>query len=153
MVATCFSPPSRSYAANLCRLHFWNGTNAFCRPALLLCSRHLFSTSNGFCHFNQDCSAMGPENSYCASRFTPTRRISQEVNIGELTIGGNQPVRVQSMTTTDTLDIKSTVDQTIELAEAGCEIVRITAPNIRRLKPLRRYPSKKGGPNQGSLGC
>ena len=79
---------------------------------------------------------MGPENSYCASRFTPTRRISQEVNIGELTIGGNQPVRVQSMTTTDTLDIKSTVDQTIELAEAGCEIVRITAPNIRAAQAL-----------------
>ena len=79
---------------------------------------------------------MGPANSYCASRFTPTRRISQEVNIGELTIGGNQPVRVQSMTTTDTLDIKSTVNQTIELAEAGCEIVRITAPNIRAAQAL-----------------
>jgi (E)-4-hydroxy-3-methylbut-2-enyl-diphosphate synthase len=79
---------------------------------------------------------MGMANSYCASRFSSTRRLSQEVHIGELTIGGSQPVRVQSMTTTDTLDIKATVDQTIELAEAGCEIVRITAPNIRAAQAL-----------------
>jgi (E)-4-hydroxy-3-methylbut-2-enyl-diphosphate synthase len=79
---------------------------------------------------------MGLANSYCASRFSPTRRLSQEVHIGELTIGGSQPVRIQSMTTTDTLDIKATVDQTIELAEAGCEIIRITAPNIRAAQAL-----------------
>ena len=51
-------------------------------------------------------------------------------------IGGTHPVRVQSMTTTNTLDIEATVKQTIELAEAGCEVVRITAPNVRAAEAL-----------------
>ena len=79
---------------------------------------------------------MGSVTPYCVSRFNPTRRRTTEVNIGNITIGGNHPVKVQSMTTTDTLDIQSTVKQTIELAEAGCEIVRITAPNVRAAEAL-----------------
>ena len=51
-------------------------------------------------------------------------------------LGGNHPIRVQSMTTTDTLDIQATARQSIELAEAGCEIVRITAPNVRAAEAL-----------------
>ena len=74
---------------------------------------------------------------YCVSRFNPTRRNTREVKIGQLVIGGNQPIRVQSMTTTDTMDIQSTARQSIELAEAGCEIVRITAPNVRAAKALK----------------
>ncbi len=74
--------------------------------------------------------------SYCASRFQSIRRSSRVVRIGYVETGGNHPVRVQSMTTTDTLDIEGTVRQTIELAEAGCEIVRITAPNVRAAKAL-----------------
>ena len=64
------------------------------------------------------------------------RRKSIEVPGGNLVIGGRHPIRVQSMTTTDTLDIEATVRQTIELAEAGCEIVRITAPNVRAAEAL-----------------
>lgn len=66
---------------------------------------------------------------YCASRFQARRRESREINIGGVRIGGQQPVRIQSMTTTQTQDVDATVAQTLALAEAGCEIVRITAPN------------------------
>ena len=76
------------------------------------------------------------KSSYCGSRFHPVRRMSRVVSIGGVLTGGDNPVRVQSMTTTDTLDVDATVRQTIELAEAGCEIVRITAPNVRAAEAL-----------------
>ena len=73
---------------------------------------------------------------YCASRFQSIRRITREVSVGNVMMGGSQPVRIQSMTTTNTLDVNATARQTLELAEAGCEIVRITAPNVRAAKAL-----------------
>lgn len=76
------------------------------------------------------------KSSYCGSRFHPVRRMSRVVSIGGVPTGGDNPVRVQSMTTTDTLDVDATIRQTIELAEAGCEIVRITAPNVRAAEAL-----------------
>lgn len=79
---------------------------------------------------------MGKLLPYCDSRFGSVRRKSQVVQVGDLSIGGTHPVRVQSMTTTNTLDIEATVKQTIELAEAGCEVVRITAPNVRAAEAL-----------------
>ena len=85
---------------------------------------------------------MGQASPYCVSRFHPTRRLTRQVSIGDLSIGGQQPVRIQSMTTTDTLDIPATVKQSIELAEAGCEIVRITAPNIRAAGALKEISSR-----------
>lgn len=66
---------------------------------------------------------------------------SLEVTVGELTIGGDQPVRVQSMTNTNTLDTRATVDQVFRLADAGCDIVRITAPSIKEAENL--YAIKK----------
>lgn len=66
---------------------------------------------------------------YCASRFQAQRRISRVIQIGNVAIGGDHPIRIQSMTTTPTQDVDATVAQTLALAEAGCEIVRITAPN------------------------
>src|ERR1700687_6333409 len=68
--------------------------------------------------------------SYCASRFTSQRRLTREVQIGTVGVGGTQPIRVQSMTTTRTQDVEGTLAQTIRLIEAGCEIVRITAPTV-----------------------
>src|ERR671934_2112396 len=68
------------------------------------------------------------QRAYCASRFAYRRRRTREVQIGSLGVGGSQPIRVQSMTTTRTQDIEATLAQTIRLIEAGCEIVRITAP-------------------------
>lgn len=73
---------------------------------------------------------------YCVSRFESIRRPTREVSIGSLSIGGNHPVRIQSMTTTDTLDVRATARQAIELAQAGCEIVRITAPSVRAAESL-----------------
>jgi len=66
---------------------------------------------------------------YCESRYQTRRRISRAMNVGGVFVGGDYPIRVQSMTTTPTLDVDATVAQTLALAEAGCEIVRITAPN------------------------
>jgi (E)-4-hydroxy-3-methylbut-2-enyl-diphosphate synthase len=67
---------------------------------------------------------------YCRSRFQYQRRLSREVQIGTVGVGGTQPIRVQSMTTTRTQDVEATLAQTIRLIEAGCEIVRITAPTV-----------------------
>src|SRR6266516_8229952 len=68
--------------------------------------------------------------SYCLSRFAYQRRRTREVQIGNVAVGGTQPIRVQSMTTTRTQDVDATLAQTIRLVEAGCEIVRITAPTV-----------------------
>lgn len=75
--------------------------------------------------------------SYCVSRFHTVRRPTREVRVGTVGVGGSQPIRVQSMTTSDTQDVAATVAQSIALAEAGCEIVRVTAPNIAAAKCLR----------------
>jgi (E)-4-hydroxy-3-methylbut-2-enyl-diphosphate synthase len=64
------------------------------------------------------------------------RFITREVKIGDIGIGGNNPIRLQSMTTTDTMDTKATVAQSIRMIEAGCELVRITAPSINEAKNL-----------------
>ncbi len=85
--------------------------------------------------------------SYCASRFETVRRLTHEVRIGSVIVGGAQPIRLQSMTTSDTQDVAATVRQSIALAEVGCEIVRITAPNVtaaRCLKDIRREFSAAG---------
>lgn len=66
---------------------------------------------------------------YCDSRFVAKRRTTREIKVGDVGIGGDNPIRVQSMTTTNTQDVEATVRQTLALAEVGCEIVRITAPN------------------------
>ena len=64
------------------------------------------------------------------------RFITREVTCGSIGIGGNNPIRLQSMTTTDTMDTKATVAQSIRMIEAGCELVRITAPSINEAKNL-----------------
>ncbi|MEM7672818.1 MAG: (E)-4-hydroxy-3-methylbut-2-enyl-diphosphate synthase [Verrucomicrobiota bacterium] len=74
---------------------------------------------------------------YCHSRFQTVRWETREVQVGGVGIGGSNPIRVQSMTTTDTCDVVATVRQTIELAEAGCEIVRITAPTMKAGEALK----------------
>ncbi|WP_442890958.1 (E)-4-hydroxy-3-methylbut-2-enyl-diphosphate synthase [Congregicoccus parvus] len=62
--------------------------------------------------------------------------------IGSVGVGGAHPVRVQSMTTSDTQDIDATVRQSIALAEVGCEIVRITAPNVPAARCLREIRTR-----------
>ena len=79
---------------------------------------------------------------YCSSRFRTVRNPTREVMIGPIGVGGENPIRIQSMTITDTMDIDATAEQTIELAEAGCEIVRITAPNKRAAEALGSISKK-----------
>src|SRR6201996_8610826 len=66
-----------------------------------------------------------------SSSLSPSRRPTREVMVGKVGIGGSNPVRVQSMITCDTMDTEASIAQTMELAQAGCEIVRITAPTVK----------------------
>src|SRR5436190_7621057 len=87
------------------------------------------------------------ESSYCASRFLYQRRKTREVAIGTVAVGGDQPIRVQSMTTTRTQDVEATLAQTIRLVEVGCEIVRITAPtaaDARAIGEVKRLLRQRG---------
>ncbi|MBA3649569.1 MAG: (E)-4-hydroxy-3-methylbut-2-enyl-diphosphate synthase [Chitinophagales bacterium] len=73
--------------------------------------------------------------------------VTREVRAGSVIIGGNNPLRIQSMTTTDTMDTLATVEQSIRLITAGCELVRITAPSIREaqnLKEIKKELQKRG---------
>jgi len=79
---------------------------------------------------------------YCTSRFQAKRRDSRVIHVGNVAIGGNHPIRIQSMTTTNTQDVDATVAQTLALAEAGCEIVRITAPNKAAARALGEISKK-----------
>ncbi|MBS1635434.1 MAG: (E)-4-hydroxy-3-methylbut-2-enyl-diphosphate synthase [Bacteroidetes bacterium] len=73
---------------------------------------------------------------YSNSLTAYKRFLTREVKCGDIGIGGNNPIRVQSMTTTDTMDTAATVAQSIRMIEAGCELVRITAPSINEAKNL-----------------
>ena len=73
---------------------------------------------------------------YCISRYYAQRILTREVRIGNTAVGGENPIRIQSMTTTPTQDIQATVKQSLALAEAGCEIIRITAPNKKAAQAL-----------------
>jgi len=85
-----------------------------------------------------------------AARMGAPPARTHEVRVGSVGIGGANPLRIQSMTTSDTQDIDSTVRQAIALAEVGCEIVRITAPNpaaAKCLGPIRKKLSEAGFAN------
>lgn len=79
---------------------------------------------------------------YCNSLTRYERMLTREVNIGDLRLGGSHPIRVQSMTTTDTMNTLATVEQSIRMIEAGCEYVRITAPSINEAKNLESIKSE-----------
>ncbi|HVV55077.1 MAG TPA: (E)-4-hydroxy-3-methylbut-2-enyl-diphosphate synthase [Mucilaginibacter sp.] len=73
---------------------------------------------------------------YCNSLTEYSRFVTREVHIGDVPMGGNNPIRIQSMTTTDTMDTIATVEQSIRMIKAGCEYVRITAPSIKEAQNL-----------------
>ena len=84
---------------------------------------------------------------YCNSLTSYSRFKTREVMIGGIGFGGNNPIRVQSMTTTDTMDTIATVEESIRMIEAGCELVRITAPSKRdaeNLKNIKEELLKRG---------
>ena len=73
---------------------------------------------------------------YCNSLTHYSRFVTREVHIGDVPMGGDNPIRIQSMTTTDTMDTIGTVEQSIRMADAGCEYIRITAPSIKEAQNL-----------------
>ena len=84
---------------------------------------------------------------YCESVTEYIRFKTRVVNVGDIPLGGSNPIRIQSMTTTDTMDTIGTVEQTIRMVNAGCEYVRITAPSIneaRNLENIKNELKKRG---------
>lgn len=81
--------------------------------------------------------ASGTPLSYAADLYSYRRRPSREVMVGSLGFGGTHPIRVQSMITSDTMDTEACVAQTLRLVEAGCEMVRITAPTVKDAANLK----------------
>ena len=79
---------------------------------------------------------MNKSTTYCESLTRYKRRKSRVVHIGEIPLGADYPIRLQSMTTTDTMDTLGTVEQSIRMIEAGSEYVRITAPSIKEAHNL-----------------
>src|SRR5918999_650026 len=79
---------------------------------------------------------------YCHDRFTYRRRRTRVVHVGDVGIGGPNPIRIQSMTISDTMDTDATVAETIQLVEAGCELVRITAPSLNEADNLRHIKAE-----------
>lgn len=85
---------------------------------------------------------------YCSGLYRRKRLATIEVRIGEVALGGSHPIRIQSMTTTDTLDTEATVQQTLRMVASGAEYVRITAPSIKEAENLRAIRDRLH-----SLGC
>lgn len=74
------------------------------------------------------------------------RKKTRQVTIGGVTLGGDAPIRVQSMCSTDTADVRATVDQILHLEEAGCEIVRVAVPDRKAARALPAIKSRIGIP-------
>lgn len=68
---------------------------------------------------------------YCESTYKTKRWKTREVMVGNVGVGGNNPVRIQSMTTSNTRDVEATIDQIVRLADAGCEIARVTVQGMK----------------------
>ena len=84
---------------------------------------------------------------YAPSLFKYERFLTREVFVGKIGFGGSNPIRIQSMTTTDTMDTEGTVAQSIRMIDAGCELVRITAPSKKdafNLEPIKQALKEKG---------
>jgi (E)-4-hydroxy-3-methylbut-2-enyl-diphosphate synthase len=73
---------------------------------------------------------------YVPDVFSYRRRKTRVVMVGKVGVGGGNPVRLQSMTTTDTLDPEATFRQSVRMIEAGCELVRITAPTVEDARAI-----------------
>lgn len=79
---------------------------------------------------------MANQSLYCMDLLGYKRFPTREVKIGNVGVGGKNPVRVQSMTTKDTMDTEGSIDESIRMIDAGCEIVRLTAPSKKEAENL-----------------
>ena len=82
--------------------------------------------------------------SYCPNPFAYQRRVTREIRIGKVGVGGQNPIRVQSMITCDTMDTEASIQQTLDLVATGCEIVRITAPTVKDAANLKNINQSFG---------
>jgi (E)-4-hydroxy-3-methylbut-2-enyl-diphosphate synthase len=87
------------------------------------------------------------DNIYNPSLYSYQRRETIPVQIGDLMMGSDFPIRIQSMTTIDTMDTQGSIDQSIRMIDAGCELVRITAPSVKEAQNLENI--RKGLRNLG----
>lgn len=94
---------------------------------VLQCSKHIIFVKTPF--------LMIP---FADSLINYKRRITNDIHIGSLGLGSNFPIRVQSMTTVDTMDTLGSVEQCIRMIESGCEIIRITAPSVKEAQNLEQ---------------
>ena len=81
--------------------------------------------------------------SYCDSFSQYARRKTNQVKIGDLWLGSDFPIRVQSMTTIDTMDTQGSIAQSIRMIESGCELVRITAPSVKEAQNLENIKKNR----------
>ncbi|PWJ58899.1 (E)-4-hydroxy-3-methylbut-2-enyl-diphosphate synthase [Dyadobacter jejuensis] len=84
---------------------------------------------------------------YCPSLTQYTRRKTIAVQIGDLPLGSDYPIRIQSMTTVDTMDTQGSIEEVIRMVDSGCEYVRITAPSVKEaqnLENIRNGLRKRG---------
>ena len=79
---------------------------------------------------------------YCKSLTKYSRFKTREVMVGDIGIGGDNPIRIQSMTTTNTMDTQATVNESIRMIKAGCELVRITAPSRKEAENLQNIKNE-----------
>jgi (E)-4-hydroxy-3-methylbut-2-enyl-diphosphate synthase len=85
---------------------------------------------------------------YCNSLVEYSRRKTIEVKIGDVALGRSNPIRLQSMTTIDTMDTKGSVEQVLRMVDSGCEYVRITAPSLKEAQNLQEIKNELR-----TLGC
>jgi (E)-4-hydroxy-3-methylbut-2-enyl-diphosphate synthase len=74
--------------------------------------------------------------------YNDYRRVSREIRVGGVIIGGTNPISIQSMTNTDTRDIEATYNQVVRLQDAGCDIIRITAPDLESVSTFAELKSR-----------
>lgn len=92
--------------------------------------------------YAQQIDSVSSDRFYCNSLTAYSRRETITVNIGDLLLGSAHPIRIQSMTTVDTMDTIGSVDQSIRMIEAGCELVRITAPSVKEAQNLENIKNE-----------
>lgn len=86
-------------------------------------------------------------NQYCSNILIRKRYPTREITVGNLKLGADNPIRLQSMTTADTMNTQESVDQSIRMIDAGCELVRLTAPSKKEAENLgviRRILNEQG---------
>ncbi|MBS4167398.1 (E)-4-hydroxy-3-methylbut-2-enyl-diphosphate synthase [Parachlamydia sp. AcF125] len=79
---------------------------------------------------------------YCVSSYQTIRRKTREVMVGKVGVGGDHPIRIQSMTTSSTRNVEATVDQIMRLADAGCEIARVTVQGMKEAEACEQIKNE-----------